>query len=190
MIKIKDNALGAKRAVTELENRIKSRVSGEFDILHEKKEIFYQDIEVDPSIDSLLQACKEIKDKTVNFIRIFTPILNNKVIIGKIKKTLEKNEDFVNLKEKETLEIAEIFINLRALQKNIRLSLSNTDFQILTNYKDELETLSKKLNYIESSATEDKISRETLNEMRENIIGARKSVLDIEKRMIIIKNNK
>jgi len=190
MIKIRDNALGAKRAVSELENRIKSRVSGEFDILHEKKEIFYQDIEVGPSIDSLLQACKEIKDKTVNFIRIFTPILNNKVIIGKIKKTLEKNEDFVNLKEKNTLEIAEISINLRALQKNIRLSLSNTDFQILTNYKDELETLSKKLNYIESSATEDKISQETLNEMRENIIGARKSVLDIEKRMIIIKNNK
>ena len=190
LIKIRDNALGAKRAVIELENRIKSRESGEFDISHEKKEISYQDFEVDPSIDILLQACKDIKDKTVNFIRIFTPILNNKVIIGKIKKTLEKNEDFVNLKEKETLDIAEISINIRVKQKNIRLTLSNTDFQILTNYKDELETLYKELNDIKSSATEDKISQETLNEKRENIIGARKSVLDIEKRMIIIQNNK
>ncbi len=190
LIKIRDNASGAKRAVSELENRIKSRVSGEFDILREKKEIFYQEIEIDSSIDSLLQACKEIKDKTVNIIRIFTPILNNEVIIGKIKKTLEKNEDFVNLKEKKTLEIAEISLNLRVIHKNIRLSLSNTDFQILTNYKDELETLYKKLNDIESGATEDKISQENLNEMRENIIGARKSVLDIENRMIIIKNNK
>ena len=190
LIKIRDNAIGAKRAVSELENRIKSRDSGEFDILHDKKEIFYQDIEIDSSIDSLLQSCKEIKDKTVNIIRIFTPILNNEVIIGKIKKTLEKNEDFFNLKEKQALEIAEISLNLRVLKKNIRLSLSNTDFQILTNYKDELETLYKKLNDIKSGATEDNISQETLNEMRENIIGARKAVLDIENRMISIKINK
>jgi len=190
LIEIRDNAVGAKKAVTELENRIKSGVSGEFDILHEKKEILYQEIELNPSIDSLLQACKEIKDKTVNFIRIFNPILNNMVIIGKIKKSLEKNEDFINLKEKETLEIAEISINLRFFQKNIRLLLSNSDFQILTNYKDELETIFKKLNEIESSNTEDEISQDTLNEMRESIIGARKSVLDIEKRMTSLINDK
>ena len=190
LIEIRDNAVGAKKAVTELENRIKSGVSGEFDILHEKKEILYQEIELNPSIDSLLQACKEIKDKTVNFIRIFNPILNNMVIIGKIKKSLEKNEDFINLKEKEPLEIAEISINLRFIHKNIRLLLSNSDFQILTNYKDELETIYKKLNEIESSTTEDEISQDTLNEMRESIIGARKSVLDIEKRMTSIINDK
>jgi hypothetical protein len=182
LIEIRDNAVGAKKAVTELENRIKSGVSGEFDILHEKKEILYQEIELNPSIDSLLQACKEIKDKTVNFIRIFNPILNNMVIIGKIKKSLEKNEDFINLKEKETLEIAEISINLRFIHKNIRLLLSNSDFKILTIYK--------KLNEIESSTTEDEISQDTLNEMRESIIGARKSVLDIEKRMTSIINDK
>ena len=80
--------------------------------------------------------------------------------------------------------------NLRVINKNIRLSLSNTDFQILTNYKDELETLYNKLNDIDSNTAEDKISQEILNEMRENVIGARKSVLDIEKRMIVIKNDK
>ena len=115
--------------------------------------------------------------------------MNNKVIIGKIKKTLERNEDFIKLKEKEKLDIVEISINLRVKQKSIKLTLSNADFQILTNYKNELETLYKNLNSIESSAREDEISQEILNEMRENIIGARKSVLDIEKRMIIIKNN-
>jgi len=53
-----------------------------------------------------------------------------------------------------------------------------------------LETLYNKLNDIDSNTAEDKISQEILNEMRENVIGARKSVLDIEKRMIVIKNDK
>ena len=190
LIKIRDNALGAKKAVLDLENRIKSKTSDDFDIIHEKSEIKYQDINVEPTIDALIQFCKEIKDKTINFIRIFNPIMNNKPVISKIKKTLEKNEDLIKNIKNEMLEIAEIFIELKASQKNIRLNLSNTDFQILSNYKDELETLYKRLNELVSSASENEISPETLNEIREIIIGARNSVLDIEKRMIIIKNSK
>jgi len=191
LIKIRDNASGAKKTVLDLENRIKARPSDDFDIGYEKVEIKYQDIDVKSTIDDLIQHCKQIKDKTVNFIRIFNPIMSNTPVISKIKKTLEKNEDIVKNIRNNTLEITEILIKLKTSEKNIRLRLSNADFQILSNYKDELERLYKHLLEIQSDSSEGDISQQSIVEMRENLIGAINSVTEIEKRMILItKNNK
>ncbi|TKJ22462.1 MAG: hypothetical protein CEE43_06105 [Promethearchaeota archaeon Loki_b32] len=191
LIKIRDNASGAKKAILDLENRIKAKPSDDFDIVHEKIEVKYQDIDADSTIDDLIQHCKEIKDKAVNFIRIFNPIMSNKPVISKIKKTLERNEDIIKDIRNKTLEIAEIFLKLKVSEKIIRLRLSNADFQILSNYKDELERSYKQLLEIQSDSSESDISQQILDEIRENIKGARNSVTEIEKRMIqITKNNK
>ncbi len=189
LIKIRDNASGAKKAILDLENRIKTKTSDDFDIVHEKIDIKYQDIDLDSGIDEVIQYCKEIKDKTVNFIRIFNPIMSNKPVISKIKKTLEKNEDIIKNMSNKVLEITEIFIKLKVSEKTIRLRLSNADFQILSNYKDELERISKQLLEIQSYNSERDISQQSLDEVRENLIGARNSVTEIEKRMIQITTN-
>jgi len=191
LIKIRDNASGAKKAVLDLESRINAKPSDDFDIVHEKIEIKYQDIDADSTINDLIQHCKEFKDKTVNFIRIFNPIMSNKPVISKIKKSLERNEDIVKNIRNKTLEITEILIKLKVSEKVIRLRLSNADFQILSNYKDELERLYKQLLEIQSANSEGEIPQQSLDEMRETIVGARNSVKEIEKRMIqITKNNK
>jgi len=184
LIKIRDNASGAKKAVLDLESRINTKPADDFDIVHEVSENIFQNIDAEPTIDELIHHCKEIKDKAVNFIRIFNPVLSNKPVISKIKKTLEKNENIISNVKEETPEIIEILIKLKVSEKVILLSLSNTDFQILSNYKDELETLYKQLTRLQSTDSETDVSQHVLNEMRENIIGARNSVTEIEKRMI------
>lgn len=185
LIKIRDNASGAKKSVLDLESRVYTKPSDDFDIVHENIKIKFQDIDADSTIDNLIQHCKEIKDKTVNFIRIFNPILSNTPVISKIKKTLERNEDIVKNIRNKTLEITEILIKLKVSEKIIRLRLSNSDFQILSNYKNELERLYKHLLEIQSDNSESEISQQSFDEMRENIIGARNSVTEIEKRMIL-----
>jgi len=47
-----------------------------------------------------------------------------------------------------------------------------------------METLYKQLTELQSTDSETDVSQHVLNEMRENIIGARNSVTEIEKRMI------
>ncbi|GAH04410.1 unnamed protein product, partial [marine sediment metagenome] len=176
----------AKKAVLDLEKRMKLKTFNDIHNTPKKLEFIYQNIKIEPTIDGLLQICKELKDKTVNFIRIFKPILDNKPIIKKIIKTLEKNEEIIIDKKKEKLELAEISIKLKSSTKNIKLNLSNSDFQILSNYKDELETYYQQLVEMESNSSEIENSQESLNKIKENIIGARKLVMDIERRMLLI----
>lgn len=186
LIKIRENARGAKKAVLDLEKRMKLKTSDDIHNIPKKLEVIYQNIKIEPTIDELLQICKELKDKTASFIRIFNPILDNKPIIKKIIKTLEKNEEIIINKKKEKLELAEISIKLKLSEKNIKLNLSNSDFQILSNSKDELEIYYKQLVEMESNSSEIENYQESLNEIKENIIGARKLVMDIEGRMLLI----
>ncbi len=190
LIKIRDNASGAKKAVLDLENRIYKMPSDDFDLDYMKTVIKYQDINAASTMGELVLHCKEIKDKTVNFFYILNPLMSNKPVIGKIKKFLRRKEDIIENIQDETLEITEILINFKVPEKIIRLRISTADFKILSNYKDELERIYKRLLEEQSDWSESDSSLQRLGELRNNLIGARNSVIELEKRMILTKKIK
>ena len=186
LIELRDNVIGAKNAVLDLESRLLKQ--NEENLNLSKKDNKFQENITELDLNSLIHYCKNLKDKVINIIRIFNPILNNKTIINKIVKTLGKNQNILKKFENEIITLEQISLDLKTSSKNYILTLSNSDFQILLNYKDELERLYKKLQDLEASEDED--SNETLNDIKHNIIGARNSILDIENRTVYITEKK
>ena len=157
----------------------------------------YQTIKIELTIEGFYQRFKEIQEKISNYIKIFDPILNTKLVTKKISKAIEENKDIFQYLKDEKIELPNKFnFDKFDLKDNIfkkwnsklisLLSFRNRLDQIenkLINLKNFYSGKEKKLTYLEfiekSSFNEEGI----IDNIQNSLIELRKELIDINEKI-------
>lgn len=169
----------------------------------------YQTIKIEVTIEGFYQRFKEIKEKVIDFIKIFDPILNTKVVIKKISKAIDENKEIFQYLKDEKVELPNKFnFDKFDLKDNIfkkwnsklifLLSLRKNLDQIenkLINLKNFYSGKEKKLLYLEFiekiSFNEDGIIdniQNTLIELRKELININEKISELTEKDIKLLN--
>ncbi|MFW9971964.1 MAG: hypothetical protein ACFFDF_17375 [Candidatus Odinarchaeota archaeon] len=105
----------------------------------------YQAIKIEVTIEGFVQRFKETLEKVNEFIKIFDPALNSKVIMKKINTALEENKDIIQYLRDEKVELSDKF-NIDKLDKNTDIFKKwNTKLLLLLKSRNQLEEIDKRL---------------------------------------------
>ncbi len=105
----------------------------------------YQAIKIEITIEGFFQRFKEIQEKINNFIKIFDPALNTKLIMRKINKAIEESKEIIQYLKDEKVELSDKF-NFDNVDKKVDIFKEwNSKLLSLLIYRNQLEEINKKL---------------------------------------------
>jgi len=105
----------------------------------------YQSIKIEITIEGFFQRFKETEEKINRFVKIFDPILNNKLIIKKINKAIEENKDIIQYLKDEKVDLSEKF-NIDKIDTTVDIFKEwNSKLLSLLTYRNQLEDIDTKL---------------------------------------------
>jgi hypothetical protein len=110
----------------------------------------YQAIKIEVTIEGFYQRFKEIQEKIYNLIKIFDPVLNTKLIIKKVNKAIEEENDIFQYLKDEKVELPQKFdFDKISLEDNI-FRQWNSQLRSLLNLRNQLEEIENNLKDLQS----------------------------------------
>ncbi|MFX0041851.1 MAG: hypothetical protein ACFE8L_02965 [Candidatus Hodarchaeota archaeon] len=169
----------------------------------------YQAIKIEITIEGFYQRFKEIQEKLNEFIKIFDPILNTKLVVKKINKALEENKDVLEFLREENVDLSDKFDLDKIDKENSSFKEWNSKLLSLINFRYQLEGIDKnltdirkfysgkgkKFGYLEFirkvSFNEDdilKIIQETLIKLRTDLVEIKNEISKLTKKELKLLN--
>ncbi|MFX0006562.1 MAG: hypothetical protein ACFFAV_07525 [Candidatus Hermodarchaeota archaeon] len=156
----------------------------------------YQSIKIEITIEGFFQRFKETQEKINGFVKIFDPVLNNKLIIKKINKAIEENKDIIQYLKDEKVDLSDKFNTDKIDTTADVFKEWNSKLLSLLSFRNQLENIEEKLMDLKNiySGKEKKygylefIERISFNE--EGIIDdIQNSLIELRKQLIMINEN-
>jgi hypothetical protein len=156
----------------------------------------YQSIKIEITIEGFFQRFKETKEKLNGFVKIFDPVLNNKLVIKKINIAIEENKDIIQYLKDEKVELSDKF-NIDKIDATADIFKEwNSKLLSLMAYRNQLEDIDEKLMDLKKiySGKEKKYSYLKFIEMisfnEEGIVdNIQKTLIELRKHLIKINEN-
>jgi hypothetical protein len=105
----------------------------------------YQAIKIEVTIERFFQRFSEIQEKINQFIKIFDPMLNTKLIMKKINSAIEESKDIIQYLKDEKVELSDKF-NFDKIDRNADIFKKwNSKLLFLLNCRNQLEEINTKL---------------------------------------------
>ncbi|MFX1378474.1 MAG: hypothetical protein ACFFA4_05225 [Promethearchaeota archaeon] len=101
----------------------------------------YQAIKIEFTIEGFIQRFREIQEKINEFIKIFDPVLNTKLIVKKINKAIEENKEIIQYLKDEKVELSDKF-KYEKINKDVDIFKDwNSQLLSLLKYRNQLEEI-------------------------------------------------
>jgi len=111
----------------------------------------YQAIKIEVTIEGFYQRFKEILETINKFIKIFDPVLNTKLVIKKINKSIKENKEIAQYLKEEKVELSDKF-NFEKVNRNDDIFKQwNSQLLSLLKYRSQLEEIDNKLIYLKNN---------------------------------------
>jgi len=155
----------------------------------------YQAIKIEITIEGFYQRFKEIEEKVNEFIKIFDPILNTKLVLKKINQAMEENKDIIKYLKEKNVALPDKF-NFDNINKQdtlfkewnsklvfllkIRYQMAQIEKKIV-DLKNYYSGKNKKFKYLEFIEQVTYNEDNTLDFIQETLVNLRKELMNINK---------